>query len=65
MENLNRRWSVLTFDHFSTYEKERAYGNATEVIEITKIKTVKSDEKKNTVFVLIVYIEIRNRRWDF
>jgi hypothetical protein len=50
----------LTFDSFSTFEKERAYGSATEVIEITKIKTVKSDEKKNSVFVLIVYIEIRN-----
>jgi hypothetical protein len=50
----------LTFDSFTTFEKEKAYGSATELIEITKIKTVKSDEKKNTVFVLIVYIEIRN-----
>jgi hypothetical protein len=43
----------LTFDSFATFEKERVYDSATEVIEITKIKTVKSDEKKNNVFVII------------
>ena len=43
----------MTFDSFATFEKERVYDSATEVIEITKIKTVKSDEKKNTVFVII------------
>jgi hypothetical protein len=44
---------VLTYDCFATFEKERVYTSATEIIEITKIKTVKSDEKRNTVFVII------------
>jgi hypothetical protein len=48
----------LTFDSFATFEKERAYDSATEVIEITKLKTVKSDEKKSNVFVINVYVEI-------
>ncbi len=44
----------MTFDCFATFEKERSYDSATEVIEITKIKTVKSDEKKSNVFVINV-----------
>jgi len=35
----------------STYEREKDYSSPTEVIEISKIKTVKSDEKDSCVFV--------------
>jgi hypothetical protein len=35
----------------ATFEKERVYESPTEVIDVTGVKTIKSDEKDNTVFV--------------
>lgn len=45
------RWCVLTSKFLCTYEKENDYSAPTEVIEVAKVKTVKSDEKDQTVFV--------------
>ena len=35
----------------ATFESEKSYDKPTEVIDVNKIKTVKSDDKKNNVFV--------------
>ncbi len=49
---INRRWCVLTNNTLSTYEKERVYSNPTEVIDVNRIKTIKSDEKASSnIFV--------------
>jgi hypothetical protein len=43
------RWCVLTGKELATYEKEKDYGSApTEIIDITIVKTIKSDEKSNS-----------------
>ncbi len=46
-----RRWCVLTNNCLSTFEKDNDYTSPTEVIDISKVKTIKSDEKDPTVFV--------------
>lgn len=39
--------------HICTYEKERVYSSPTEVIDIPKIKTIKSDDNQSSyIFVL-------------
>ena len=38
------RWTVLTNKHLLTYEEEKIYTNPTEIIDISSIKTVKSDD---------------------
>ena len=50
------RWCVLTSNNLSTYEKENDYTSPTEVIEISKVKTVKSDEIDNAMLVMDNFI---------
>lgn len=62
MERVNiyfiiRRWCVLTCRAFQTYEKEKNYINATEIIDITKIKTIKSDDKTSSNIFKIETLE--------
>lgn len=40
------RWCVLTSDYFYTFPREKQYADPTEIIEIIKIKTVKTDEMR-------------------
>jgi hypothetical protein len=47
----------LTSKYLCTYEKENDYSSPTEVIEIGKVKTVKSDEKDQTIFVIKYFIK--------
>lgn len=47
---LYRRWCVLTPLYFCSFEEERIYTKATEIIEIDKIRTVKTDEVKSGFF---------------
>ncbi len=43
---------MLTLNNLYTFKKEREYSKPTEEIEISKIKTVKSDENTSTnIFV--------------
>ncbi len=58
--NSNRRWCVLTSNYLSTYEKENDFSSPTEVIEIRKVKTVKSDEQDKTIFVSSKLLEQMN-----
>lgn len=41
----------MTRSCLSTYEKDNDYTSPTEVIDISKVKTIKSDEKDPTAFV--------------
>jgi hypothetical protein len=41
----------LTYNELATFESANSYGKATEVIDINRIKTVKSDDKKVNSFV--------------
>ena len=50
------RWCVLTSEFFYTFANEKQYIDPTEQIEISKIKTVKTDEeRKGNFLVSIVY----------
>lgn len=50
--NNSRRWTVLTNSALATYESERNYSSPTEVVEVTNIKTIKSDDNSNSfIFV--------------
>ena len=40
------RWVVLTTSYIYTFENQGIYRNPTEVIDVKKIKTVKTDESK-------------------
>ena len=51
------RWCVLTSEFFYTFANEKQYIDPTEQIEITKIKTVKTDKKKKgNFFVSLFYL---------
>jgi hypothetical protein len=43
----------LTTTSLATFEKEKYYESPTEVIDITKVKTIRSDDKDTTIFVRI------------
>ncbi len=58
-----RRWTVLSDKYLLTFEKEKVYSNPTETIDVSSIKTVKSDDNPlSFVFVsdtfLILYENI-------
>ncbi len=40
------RWVVLTEANIYTFEKQGVYRNPTEIIDVKKIKTVKTDETR-------------------
>lgn len=44
LKNWRERWTVLSDKYLLTFENEKVYTNATEVIEINSIRTVKSDD---------------------
>lgn len=44
------RWCVLDGKCIATFEKERKYDSPTEVIDINKVKTIKSDDSDKTIF---------------
>ena len=44
------RWVVLTTTFLYTFENQGIYKNPTETIDITKIKTVKTDDSRNGFF---------------
>ena len=51
------RWVVLTELNLYTFENSSSYRNPTEVIDVKKIKTVKTDETKtgfNFVSIIII-----------
>ena len=53
------RWCVLTSEFFYTFANEKQYIDPTEQIEISKIKTVKTDEeKKGNFFVSLLYLTL-------
>jgi hypothetical protein len=54
----SRRWTVLTGRYISTFEKEKTYAEPTEVIDILKIKTVKSDD--NPLSFIFVRFKVNN-----
>lgn len=39
-----QRWTVLTNEFLFTFEKESTYENPTEIISVSTIKTVRSDD---------------------
>ena len=41
------RWVVLTTSYIYTFENQGIYRNPTEMIDVKKIRTVKTDESKN------------------
>jgi len=41
------RWVVLTTSYIYTFENQCIYRNPTEMIDVKKIRTVKTDESKN------------------
>jgi hypothetical protein len=42
----------------ATFEDEKNYSSPTEVVEINKIKTIKSDDNTNSfIFVKIIYLK--------
>ena len=46
---------MLTDKYILTYEKERLYSDPTEIIDINKIKTVKSDDNPlSFIFVILL-----------
>ena len=56
-----KRWCVLTSQHMNTFENEKLYSNPTEVTEISKIKTVITNDTnqgyyfvKNILFNLFI-----------
>ncbi len=49
-----QRWTVLTSDYLTTFEKESTYTKPTEVINVSSIKTVKSDDNPLS-FVFVSY----------
>lgn len=53
-----KRWCVLTSQHLYTFENEKLYVNPTEVIEVTKIKTVKTDETKQGNYFVKYFFNI-------
>jgi hypothetical protein len=50
MKKWRKRWVVLTSQNLYTFESEKLYINPTETLDITKIKTVKTDETKQGNF---------------
>ena len=51
------RWVVLTEANIYTFEKQGVYRNPTEIIDVKKIKTVKTDETRQGFnFVSILQI---------
>ena len=50
MKKWRKRWVVLTSQNLYTFENEKLYSNPTETLDITKIKTVKTDETKQGNF---------------
>lgn len=38
------RWTVVTYKYIATFQKQDDYNNPTEVIDVTSIKTIKSDD---------------------
>ena len=38
----------------ATFEKEKVYNSATEIIIIKSVKTIKSDDKDTSIFVIIL-----------
>ena len=50
MKKWRKRWVVLTSQNLYTFENEKLYSNPTEVIEISKIKTVITDDTKQGNF---------------
>lgn len=50
-----QRWTVLTSEYLATFEKESTYTKPTEVISVSSIKTVKSDDNPLS-FVFVRYL---------
>ena len=51
-----RRWTVLSDKHLLTFEKEKVYTSPTEIIDVSSIKTVKSDDNPLSFVFVSIYI---------
>ena len=51
-----QRWTVLDNNVLATFEKEGKYTNATEVLNVKDIKSVKSDEPETCLRFVMQYI---------
>ena len=54
MKTWKKRWTVLTKDSLYTFENEKQYNNPTEIIDLSKIVVVRSDDDINHGFKVIL-----------
>lgn len=53
-----RRWCVLTLNNIFTFKAEKEYTKPTETINVSNIKTVRSDENSSSnIFVRLFHLE--------
>jgi hypothetical protein len=50
-----RRWCVLTLTHLYSFKSEQEYSSPTEEMDVSTIKTIKSDENTSTNIFVHIY----------